>query len=170
MLRSRFNQSVLCVHSFLRVSEKRLQSKKMFIVGAQAAPQQGWDLSDLACRCSHADCHQSSRSWGTAVLKAGGQWCHIWAALQLQPGVGRCQNVPWDSTQKQVALAALQFGSLVCPQQLHKWDYRRPCLFPVVSADGNSIWELPYPFLSPLKLSVSTPPVLMNCRISLLLG
>lgn len=113
---------------------------------------------------------------GTAVpvlgchRKARGHWCHTWAALQHQPGVGRCQNVLWDCTQKQVALAALQFVSLVCPQQLQKWDYWHPCLFLMVSADGNPAWELPCPFLSPLKLSVSTPPVLTDCRSSLLFG
>ncbi|RLW07792.1 hypothetical protein DV515_00003521 [Chloebia gouldiae] len=60
-----------------------------------------------------------------------------------QPGVRRCQNVLLDFTQKQVAPAALQFVSLVCPQQLQKWDYQHRCLFPTVAADGNPVWELP---------------------------
>lgn len=55
----------------------------MLLVGVQAAPQQGWDLPELAYRCSHAGPNQSSRSWGTAVpvlschRKARGQGCHI---------------------------------------------------------------------------------------------
>lgn len=97
-----------------------------------------------------------------------------WAALQHPPGVGKCQNALRDLTQKQVSLAALWFGSLECPQLLQKWDdgCQRVCLclFPVVSAYGPPIWELSWPFLSPPKLSASTPPVPTNCRSSLPFG
>lgn len=164
----------MCTTSEGFQKKNQLQSEKVLLVGVQAAPQQGWDLSELAGRCSHAGHNQGSRGTAVPVLgchrKARGQWCHIWGALQNQPGVGRCQNVLWDFTQKQVALAALQFVSLVCPQQLQRWDYQHPCLFPIVSAGGNPVWELPCPFLRPLNLSVSTPPMLTNCRSSPLFG
>lgn len=80
----------------------------------------------------------------------------IRAALQHPSGVGR-----GDLTQKQVFLAALGFVSLVCPQQLQKWDYRcwraLPYPFLIVSPYGPPVRELPCPFLSPLKQSASAP-------------
>lgn len=172
MLKSCFNQCASC-GQLLKVFRRTTTRWKNAHCRCPSSSQQGWDLSELACRCSHVTRAAGAEAQLCLCLAVTGKPGHSGVTHGQHCSIslgGKVPECPVGLHPEAGGSGCLQFVSLVSPQQLQKRDLSASLPVPAVSADGNPVWELLCPFLSPLKLSLSTRLVLINCRSSLLFG
>lgn len=132
MLKSCLNQCASC-GQLLKVFRRTTTRWKNAHCRCLSSSQQGWDLSELACRCSHVTRAAGAEAQLCLCLAVTGKPGHSGLTHGQHCSIslgGKVPECPVGLHPEAGGSGCLQFVSLVCPQQLQKRDYQHPCLFP----------------------------------------